>query len=236
MLRKLLLCFIVLKSLSCLGQENQLLNLFKSPDGNIGLEVMSSDANLILQLNYKDQKVRTILENYRVGVQLVEYKVVDGEWSTVAGERAQIKDHYEEITLLTKDEEQRNLKIICRLYNEGMAIRCEFDKEEFKGVTLMKDPMHMVFDGDFKTWTTERSQGEYVETTLSRVVKKVERPLLVQAGQEVFYAIGEAAVVNYPRSKFRQSSVAENALTFIPDSDVDLSKHYTLSIMLIHIT
>jgi alpha-glucosidase len=223
MLRKLLFSFLVMLTFGCLGQSNQIRHSFLSPDREISFEVISSGKNLILQVNYKDQKVEAFLENYG-GSNQVKSRVVKSEWTTIAGERSNVEDYYKEIIVMTKDEEKRDIKITCRLYNEGMAFRTEFDPVKFQDNTLSKEPVHWTFGGDYKTWTTERSQGEYQETTIGQIEKKVERPLLIQGSQDVFYAIGEAGVIKYPRSKFIQSSIAANTLALEPDGQIDLRK------------
>ncbi|GLR20018.1 glycoside hydrolase family 97 protein [Portibacter lacus] len=196
---------------------------FSSPNEILSLTIHQKNDDLQLSIDYKGQTIKAILSDYGSTIGKIDTKIVNQPWTSIIGERAEIQNHFREITVPAKDKEGRNLLINCRLYDESLAFQYQYDEEQFKNTTIEGDPLLWTFDGNYKTWITERSQGEYHESSINEFKKNAERPILIQGGEDIFYAVGEAAVINYPRSKFQSSASADNSLSVVPESSIKLS-------------
>jgi hypothetical protein len=143
-------------------------------------------------------------------------------WKPVLGEQSKIVNHYNELTLsLTQSGTNRNINIIFKVYDEGMAFRYEFPKQSNLNYFIISDERsefnlagnHKAFwlPGDF-----DSQEYPYTETLLSEVntdkidlnngigLKSiagkhvVQSPLMMKTADNLYLNIFEAAVVNYP--------------------------------------
>lgn len=131
----------------------------------------------------------------------------DETWCPVYGERSQIRDCYNELNLsLSSSGNQKEMLLSVRLYDEGLAFRYSFDKLDFWNCVQTDEQTDFLFQQDCKTWVSGNAQGMYNETTLSKITDNVERPLVVEIASDQYVALGEAALVDYSRMKFRKST------------------------------
>lgn len=143
-------------------------------------------------------------------------------WKPVLGEKANILNQYNELTISLKQRE-RNVKmnIIFKVYNEGVAFRYDFPKQENLNYFIISDEASQFnltenyrafwIPGDF-----DSNEYMYNETKLSEIdnskldlnngigVKSipgkyvVQSPLMMKSPTGLYVNIFEAAVVNYP--------------------------------------
>ncbi|RZJ74890.1 MAG: glycoside hydrolase family 97 protein [Flavobacterium sp.] len=147
---------------------------------------------------------------------------VNDSWKPVLGEVAVIKNNYNELSVsLKQDKTNRQLNIIFRVFDEGVAFRYEFPKQPELNYFIVADEMtefavtgnHKAFwiPGDF-----DSQEYVYNETTLSQVdntkldmnngisVKSlggkhtIQSPLMMKSSDNLYINIFEAVVVNYP--------------------------------------
>lgn len=151
-----------------------------------------------------------------------ESKSVNETWQPVLGEQSSIQNTYNQVTyFLLQKETNRKLNIIFRVYNEGVAFRYDFPKQESLNYFIVSDEKttfnlvenHKAFwiPGDY-----DSQEYAYNETKLSEIdnskldmnngigVKsiaspyRVQSPLMLKSPSGVYINIFEAAVVNYP--------------------------------------
>lgn len=131
---------------------------------------------------------------------------VDQTWQPVYGERSLVTDRYNELELLLRsDENQKEMTMFVRLYDEGLAFRYAFDKLDFWNCTLVNEKTQFLFAKDCDTWVTGNAQGAYSKTKLSALKGVGDRPQVIQVNDRKFVAIGEAALVDYSRMKLGKS-------------------------------
>lgn len=131
---------------------------------------------------------------------------VDQTWQPVYGERSLVRDCYNELNLQLRDDvNQKQIQLLVRLYDEGMAFRYVFDKLDFWNRTLLGEHTQFLFDHDCDTWVTDRAQDAYTKTRLSDLNITADRPQVIQVATNRFVAIGEAALVDYARMKLGKS-------------------------------
>jgi alpha-glucosidase len=195
----------------------------KSPDGNLAVgfdfkPFTGMKACPVYRVNYKG---RTVLADSQLGLELKEgaincgLRIVgqstshhDDTWTPVCGERATIRDHYNELVLdlKTNSAPPVALRLTFRAYDEGIAFCYTLPAQPgLKDFTITGENTSFCFNGDYTTWAVYSAQGNYdgSETRLSKVKPGVERPLTVRIADDLYASITEARLVDYARMKLR---------------------------------
>lgn len=206
----------------------------QSPSKKIELNFkLSSDGKLYYSVYYLK---KAIINESSLGIKLKEggnldadfridsigHKNVNETWQPVLGEQSNIKNNYNQmIVALSQPSTNRKLNIIFKAYDEGVAFRYEFPKQQNLNYFIISDEKTQFnLTGDHKTfWIPgDYDSQEYVynETKLSEVdnskldlnnginVKsikdryRVQSPLQMKTADGIYINIFEAAVVNYP--------------------------------------
>jgi hypothetical protein len=206
----------------------------QSPSKKIELNFkLSSDGKLYYSVYYLK---KAIINESSLGIQLkdggnldadfridsIGHKNVNETWQPVLGEQSNIKNNYNQmIVALSQPSTNRKLNIIFKAYDEGVAFRYEFPKQQNLNYFIISDEKTQFnLTGDHKTfWIPgDYDSQEYVynETKLSEVdnakldlnnginVKsikdryRVQSPLQMKTTDGIYINIFEAAVVNYP--------------------------------------
>ncbi|HLP64583.1 glycoside hydrolase family 97 protein [Flavobacterium sp.] len=206
----------------------------QSPSKNISLDFKLNDSGKPYYSVY--YKTKRVLNPSFLGIDLKdtddldkgftllnqEAKSVNEPWNPVLGEQSTIQNKYNQITFyLVQKETKRKLNIIFKVYDEGVAFRYEFPKQEKLNYFIISDEKtEFNLTGDHKTfWIPgDYDSQEYVysETKLSEVnsnnldmnngiglktIKdkyRIQSPLMMKSEDGMYLNIFEAAVVNYP--------------------------------------
>lgn len=132
----------------------------------------------------------------------VKRKTVLSSWQTVYGERKNIPDKYNEVSFEFKSsDENSQLKIICRAYNEGFAFQYKIFQKN-KTIVLDDELSQFEFRDNETAWASSFAQSPIIQTKINDIKNVVERPLTVRLNEHLFVALGEAALVNFARMKF----------------------------------
>lgn len=187
-----------------------------SPSEVLNAEILVSGKSVRIDLFEKGDKVveaktlqleldKDILTgDWQVASQVINS--ADQTWQPVYGERSLITDRYNELELtLRSGENQKEMTLFVRLYDEGLAFRYTFDKLDFWNCTLTGEKTQFLFPDDCETWVTGRAQGAYSKTRLSALRSAADRPQVIRVNDHRFVAIGEAALVDYSRMKLEKS-------------------------------
>jgi hypothetical protein len=206
----------------------------KSPSGKIDVHFqLSANGQPTYYVNYKDTAV--ILES-TLGIKLKEKPALDSNfeiigsksvtfnesWNPVLGEQAIIVNHYNEfmVSLINKDSKVK-MNIIFRVFDEGVAFRYDFPKQNELNYFIISDEVtqfnltdnHKVFwiPGDFDSNEYEYNETKFSDIDNSKInmnngigVKSipdkyaVQTPLMMKSPSGLYINIFEAAVVNYP--------------------------------------
>lgn len=205
-----------------------------SPSKKISLDFKLNDfGKPVYSVSYQSQK---IVNPSFLGIELKdtddldsnftllkqETKSVDEPWNPVLGEQATIQNKYNQVTyFLYQKETKRKLNIIFKVYDEGVAFRYEFPKQEKLNYFVISDEKsefnltadHKAFwiPGDY-----DSQEYAYAETKLSEInsdqldmnngvglktIKdkyRVQSPLMMKSDDGIYLNIFEAAVVDYP--------------------------------------
>lgn len=187
-----------------------------SPSETLKAEIQVKDNFVQINLTDKGEKIveaktlqlkldKDILSGNWQLVNTVK-NTVDRTWKPIYGERSLVTDRYNELDLLLRsDENQKEMTLLVRLFDEGMAFRYVFNGLDFWNRTLISEKTQFLFNNDCDTWVTGSAQGVYSKSKLSTLNGAADRPQVIQVSDRQFVAIGEAALVNYARMKLEKN-------------------------------
>ena len=214
----------------------------KSPDGRIVVTLdVRSEGRLAYRVDYSGRPVLT-----RSGLGLVlrdappldrGFKITaaaasshDSTWKTVCGERAEVRDHYNQIVVDLEDDRSppRKLRITLRAYDEGAALCYTIPKQPgLEKLTIDREVTEFHFTGNHVCWPVYSAQGVYASTTLDKVKPNCERPLVVRIDGGPTVAVAEARLVDYARMRLAPVKDAPHALVSQLASEVVAETPYT---------
>ncbi len=162
----------------------------------------------------------------------------DEKWKPVCGERSEIRDHYNEVTIELTDSQNppRKLQIVFRAYNEGVAFCYSFPEQAaLKKFTVAAENTRFQFTGDYTTWAVSHAQSDYAgikarggRMPLSKIMSGAERPLPVEIAGDLYCALAEAKNWDFSRMKFQLAKDGTNALESILDGPAEVAAPYRL--------
>lgn len=206
----------------------------QSPSGKIALNFkLAANGQPSYAVNYKNKAV--VLES-ALGIKLKKKPALDADfeiltsktssfnesWKPVLGEQARILNQYNELSVLLRNNETKvKMNIIFRVFDEGVAFRYDFPKQEELNYFIISDEVtqfnlnenNKVFwiPGDFDSNEYEYNETKFSEIDNSKInmnngigVKSipgkymVQTPLMMKAPSGLYINIFEAALVNYP--------------------------------------
>lgn len=148
----------------------------------------------------------------------------DAVWRPVYGERAEIRDHFNELTVRLEQTTGQGTKmeLVFRAYDTGVAFCYRVSgRGEDARIRIRRERTEFRFTGNHEAWAVYSAQGVYAKVTLDRVKAGCERPLVVQVGGDCFAAVAEARLVDYARMKLGPLDGVPHALVSVLDGPVE---------------
>ena len=218
---KRMLSLIIITCSILYGNENSKELFSPNKKINIALTIEGVDSSLVYLVKYQD---KVVIERSRLGVNTApkgvvkdtwqsklaivdeKYNSVDTTWKPIYGERAEVKDCYNEmiLTLRNNNGTRGELQIIVRVYNEGIAFKYYFVEGYNAGgyVRIASDCTEFTMPEKTRGYFTSRPQGEYKYLPLSEWQGETERPLTLTLENGLFVSLAEAQAVNFCRTNF----------------------------------
>ncbi len=232
--RFFLIPFILFITIKLVAQQEDK-QLISSPNGKLEMTVYISDkenhGELYYHINYNSKPV--ILKS-RLGItgweQNMAFDTVlkttkDTTWNTVYGERANVRDYFnEKIISVKKTGSSERLQLIIRAYNEGIAFRYFFPENPKTGGAYLSIKSEKTFfrvPENTKAWVAYRAQADYSLLPIKGWKDLVERPLTLQLDNGLYVSLTEAEMVNYCRTKFKVEPEEENIIHCSMYGDVE---------------
>lgn len=152
----------------------------------------------------------------------VQQTAVNESWKPVLGEQSTIKNQYNQMTVaLVQAKTGRRMNIIFKAYDEGIAFRYDFPKQEKLNYFIISDERtefqltsnHKVFwlPGDYDSQEYPYTETRFSDINTDKVDKnngialksigsktRIQAPLMMKTFDKLYLNIFEAAVVNYP--------------------------------------
>lgn len=168
----------------------------------------------------------------------VERRSEDNTWKPVYGEYAQMRDHYNEMTIhLLKGgkhegsgtaydkRQQYLLDIIVRAYDEGVAIRYHFPEATnglFMHITEDLTSFRFAPGAEAYHYAWAQAHANKVKLLKSEAAWKdeAERPLTLQLANGLYAAIGEAALTDFVRGKLKLKVDNELQMAMFDSADI----------------
>jgi alpha-glucosidase len=212
---KFTLLVVFFCGLNFFGQTKEL--RLKSPSENLIVKILNEDGSLNLELTSSKKIILDIdLKGFVIDkdIDLKRFEITNSKksskkekWIPVYGERNSVLNKFNEIelTLVCNENSKDIIKLICRAYDEGIAFYYSFDPELYENTVVSEELTTFNFKNDSEAWITNKAQGHYKKDKISTITKGVERPLVVEQSSTSFLAIGEAALVDFARMKFKNN-------------------------------
>lgn len=168
----------------------------------------------------------------------VERRSEDNTWKPVYGEYAQLRDHYNEMTIhLMKGGNHDNsgngydkrqqylLDIIVRAYDEGIAIRYHFPEATnglFMHITDDLTSFRFAPDAEAYHYAWAQSHANKTKLLKSEAAwqEEAERPLTLHLSNGLYAAIGEAALSDFSRGKLKLKTDNELQMALFDSADI----------------
>ncbi len=233
MKRSLLLTYSILSlNILCIGKDIML----NSPSKKLTVTITSTPSGLNLHLMGSKKSILHVNAGKFVFDKTVsqnEYEITDVKksstnetWYPVYGEKNTISNKYNELTLIltNKTNSKNTLNIVIRMYDEGMAFRYIFDRKFAAGLIMQEELTTFDFEADHEVWLTNRAQATYKKDKISSIDNGCERPLVIKQNESTYLALGEAALVDFARMKFKKNKNHQLSIRADLDGAVDLQK------------
>lgn len=136
-------------------------------------------------------------------------------WTPVYGERSEVRDRYEGLTVELRSAEPGSLRfaIELRAYDEGVALCYRVPEQAgIDELRFARERTELRFTADHSAWPVYSAQGRYEATTLAKVKAGCERPLVLGIENGPYLAVGEARLVDFARMKLAPLEGVPHAL------------------------
>ena len=181
-----------------------------SPDGRILLRTHAASGQVAYSVEFNGKPV---IAKSRLGIELggghfsgaimvsgSKTRSHDDTWEPVWGQFSEVRDHYNELTLgLTEiDAPTRRMQVILRAYNDGIAFRYAFPKQQgLQDVTFEKELSSVAIVSENPiAWYAKSSTGLSSHVPFEQINRACRTPFTVQLSGNCFISLHEAAVVN----------------------------------------
>ena len=198
------------------------LSFNKNEKGNISYEMFFKNKSVIKPsaLGFKLSKPDILLNQF--DIIKIDSSSFDESWKPVWGEQAVIRNNYKELAISLKNNASGIIiKIVFRVYNEGMGFRYEFPTQPNLNYFIIQDELtQFTMAGDHKTfWIPgdyDTNEYAYNISTISTIDARVnlnaqeiatrtgfssdavQTPLMMKSKDSLYINIHEAALSNYP--------------------------------------
>ena len=216
-----------------------------TPAGQPQYSVTYKDKQVILPstLGFEIKDETPLTTGFKQGKPL--FSSADETWAPVWGESDSIVNRYNQMIVpLTRKagNDKRKMNIVFRAYDDGIALRYEFPKQQWKGFTITDELTRMALAGDHTAWWIpgdyDTQEYKYTRSRLSEIRAKsedarmhnlsqtgfsptgVQTSLMLKTDDGLYINLHEAALVDYPAMHL---NLDDSTMTFTswltPDRD-----------------
>jgi alpha-glucosidase len=135
-----------------------------------------------------------------------------GQWTNEFGERRIVPDIYREMEVFLNHKSGRQLRILFRAYDEGVALRYTFTGAGTNEFKFSGERTEFRFPQDTYGYEEHGTEGEYRRVKVGDIKPWCERPLTLEFAGGGYASLGEAANTNFPRMLLSALDGVSNAL------------------------
>lgn len=219
------------------------ITLLKSPDENVSIGVTVQE-EITFTVYYKR---KPIIQNSEFGLQFGQspylgkdmkiigqkkMEIIDETWKPIIGQFAEVHNHAHEFTLTLRETKfpGREIDLIFRLYNDGVAFRYVIP-ESFKNfipnnpeggtIPLEDEFTNFTFNENYTVWAANygsyatHQETEFDKIRLNNIQEEdiIGLPFLVQLESNLFAAITEADLTDWAGMYLGKTQGKDNSLT-----------------------
>jgi len=159
-----------------------------------------------LGLVLKDGELK---DNFKMGK--TTRSSLDEQWGQPWGEDAVVRNHYNElqVTLQEKGGMKRQLGVVFRAFDDGVALRYEFPRQPgLQDFVIMDEATQFALPTDAQVWSipalTAYYEGIYTREPLSKK-GKMSGPIAIEVNDSLYMAVMEANLTDYSTMNFAPS-------------------------------
>lgn len=193
--------------------------MIASPDGNISVAVGTEGGIPYYTVKFLGGEIVSrsrlglrLLESGTLdaGLQIIETSTasVDRPWEQPWGERRQMREHYNELSLTLGEAGSTNAQMILRfrVFDDGVGFRYELP--DMGAVNVIDEMTEFNIAPDSKAWwipSDRYNRYEYIyKTTSARQIERAHTPATFRTPEDVYLSIHEAALVDFPAMSLDQ--------------------------------
>lgn len=176
-----------------------------SPNDSLAATIEVDEAGLHYRVDYRSMP---LVETSGLGLSIYNggFKIrkkslrrSKGEWHPVYGERAEIPDNYNELTLDLEagEGQRRQLRLLFRAYDEGVAFRYAIPGGG--SFTITSERSEFRFPAGTMAWEEYGTEGPYRRVPAAKIKEDCERPLTLEYSNGVYASLTEAGMIDYAR-------------------------------------
>lgn len=212
----------LLLPLSGFTQTTDTLQL-RSPDGHVRFRFVLADSMPRYEIRYRQRPVvlwsglglkpNPAGVGYKLswesGMALAkaEIRSQDTLWKPLYGERAEIRDHFNELTITVAfpgNPKRGLMQFVVRAYDEGLAFRYAFPEDLRSQIIEFGDEAtRFRFPPATRAYHAPRAQSAYTLKPLAGWDRDAELPLTLRLPDGTWAALAQADASNYPRMRLR---------------------------------
>lgn len=201
----------------------------KSPDGEIELALGIRDGKPVYSVKYRDS---VVVNGSNLGLKMkpeaagwsqVEFDrgESDREWEPVFGKRSPVRNRYNWLSLAQPvQDDKATLEIVFRVYNDGIAYRYRL-RSPTGSVDILADLSEFRLSGNPRGWHYNGEHRPQGPINLKDFAGKAQLPLLVEAGDDLWLAVAEAALYDFPPFTPRLTEGSGTLAVNIDGTEVD---------------
>ncbi len=223
-----LFALIILISVSCTNTMT-----VKSPDKNnsVTLEINNKG---ILFYSIQSHGIKAIEKslmgmdivdsalNFNSGLVFVKANksVIDETYSLPTGKTSLYKNNANESVFVFKNSHNKELSVVCRAYNDGIAFRYVVDSPV--EVTIKKENTHFSIPQNTRSWIMDyvpHYENFYQERLLDTVgIKSLSYPALIRIENKLWMLLTEACVYDQPATHIKKTNIGNQLVVELPET------------------
>ncbi|MFO8236148.1 MAG: glycoside hydrolase family 97 protein [Bacteroidales bacterium] len=177
-----------------------------------GDELLIDSSRLVLKMKNKPG----LDKNFEVVETIKESR--ENTWTQHWGEVKEITDKHNELKIvLFNDQENYNINIYFRLFDDGLGIRYEIPKQnDSKNIEITEEITEFNIAGDYSAWWIPGDPDSYeflYNNTKISEIDSVNTPITIQTDNNTFLSIHEAALTNYAGMRLKRNNEHNTLLT-----------------------
>lgn len=176
------------------------------------------------RLGFELQELPALDGGFRVAD--VSYTETDETWEQVWGEKQFIRDHHNEmkITLEEESEPGRIMKIVFRVFDDGIGFRYEIpEQDNLSEFNIMDELTEFNLTGDHHAWYIGAYQwNRYEYLTRNSPVSEIDTvhtPLTMKSADDLYISIHQAALTNYSTMTLERTGGTSLKANLMPWAD-----------------